>query len=44
MTGEKNKATTQIYRILGRDKHVFEMHDPTRGDNSKTMDITYTRK
>jgi hypothetical protein len=44
MTGEKNKATTQIFRILSRDKHVFEMHDPTRGDNSKTMEITYTRK
>jgi len=44
MTGEKNKATTQIYRILGHDKHVFEMHDPTRGDNSKTLEITYTRK
>ena len=43
MTGEKNKATTQIYRILSRDKHVFEMRDPAQGD-SKTMEITYTRK
>jgi hypothetical protein len=44
MTGEKDKANTQIYRIVSRDKHVFEMHDPTRGDKSKTMEITYTRK
>jgi hypothetical protein len=44
MTGEKDKPTRQIYRILSRDKHVFEMHDPARGDNSKTMEITYTRK
>ena len=44
MTGEKNKAVTQIYRIISRDKHVFEMHDPKLGDKSKTMEITYTRK
>jgi hypothetical protein len=44
MTGEKDKATTLVYRILSRDKHVFEMHDPVRGDNSKVMEITYTRK
>jgi len=43
MTGEKNKATTQVYRILSSDKHVFEMYDPAQG-NSKTMEITYTRK
>ena len=44
MTGEKDKATTQIYRILSRDRHVFEMHDPARGENSKVMEITYIRK
>ena len=44
LTGEKHKETKQIYRIISRDKHIFEMHDPTRGDNSKTMEITYTRK
>jgi hypothetical protein len=44
MTGEKDKAVKQIFRILGRDKFVFEMHDPAKGDNSKTMEITYTRK
>ena len=44
MTGEKHKTTTQIYRILSHDKHVFEMHDPARGGNSKVMEITYSRK
>jgi hypothetical protein len=44
MTGEKNKATRQVYRILSRDKHVFEMHDPARTGNSRIMEITYTRK
>ena len=44
MTGEKNKEGTQMYRILSRDKHIFEMYDPARGANSKTMEITYTRK
>jgi Protein of unknown function (DUF1579) len=44
MTGEKHKETKQIYRILSADKHIFEMHDPTKGDNSRTMEIIYTRK
>lgn len=44
MTGEKDKAVKQVYRIVSRDKFVFEMHDPGKGENSKTMEITYTRK
>jgi hypothetical protein len=44
MTGEKDKQSKQIVRIISRDKHVFEMHDPSKGANSKTMEITYTRK
>src|SRR5262245_12866373 len=44
MTGDKHKQTKQIFRFLSRDKHVFEMHDPTKGENSKEMEITYTRK
>ena len=44
MTGEKDKATTQTYRILSPDKHTFEMHDPARGENSKVMEITYIRR
>ena len=44
ITGEKNKASKQIVRIISPDKHIYEMHDPSRGANSKTMEITYTRK
>jgi hypothetical protein len=44
MTGESHKASKQIIRILSHDKHVFEMHDPTLGDKSKTLEITYTRR
>jgi hypothetical protein len=44
LTGEKDKASKQVYRIISRDKHIFEMHDPAKGANSKTMEITYMRK
>ena len=44
ITGEKEMPVKQVLRILGPDKHVFEMHDPRKGDKSKTMEITYTRK
>ena len=33
----------QVLLIVSHDKHVFEMHDPAKGDDSKTMEITYTR-
>jgi len=44
MTGEKNKESTMVYRILSRDKHVFEMYDLAEGKKTKMMEITYTRK
>ena len=44
MTGEKDMPVKQVIRILNSDKHVFEMHDPRKGEKSKTMEITYTRK
>lgn len=44
LTGQKDIPMKQVFRIISRDKHVFEMHDPSKGDNSKTMEITYTRK
>jgi hypothetical protein len=44
LTGEKNKPMKQVVRVLSKDKHVYEMHDPTLGANTKTMEITYTRK
>jgi Protein of unknown function (DUF1579) len=43
-TGETHKAAKQIIRVINRDKHIYEMHDPSKGANSKTMEITYTRK
>jgi hypothetical protein len=44
MTGEKNKESTMVYRILSRDKHVFEMYDLAEGKKTKMMEISYTRK
>jgi hypothetical protein len=41
-TGERNVLVKSIFRVLSRDKHVFEMHDARKGN--KTMEITYTRK
>lgn len=44
LTGEKDLTMKQVIRIESRDKHVLEMYDPSKGENSKTMEITYTRK
>jgi hypothetical protein len=44
MTDEKDMPFKHVLKIESNDKHVFEMHDPRLGDNSKTMEITYTRK
>lgn len=44
MTGEKDKKVRTITKILGPDKHTFEMHDLSLGAESKVMEITYVRK
>jgi len=44
MTGEKDVPVKQVLRIISADRHVFEMYDPRKGNDSKTMEITYTRK
>jgi hypothetical protein len=44
MTGDKHKQAKMISRIVSKDKHVFEMYDPSQGPNAKVMEITYTRK
>lgn len=44
MTGEKHKPARLVSRVVNKDKHIFEMHDPSRGSDSKVMEITYTRK
>jgi hypothetical protein len=43
-TGELDKPSKQVVRIISRDKHIYEMYDPSKGANTKTMEITYTRK
>ena len=43
-TGEKDKPTKYIVRIISPDKHTFEMHDLGLGAKSKVMEMTYTRK
>jgi hypothetical protein len=44
MTGQKDMVMKQVIRIISPDKHVFEMYDPSKGDDAKTMEITYTRQ
>jgi Protein of unknown function (DUF1579) len=44
MTGEKDMPVKLVLRITSQDNHTFEMHDPRKGEKSKTMEITYTRK
>ena len=43
-TGQRDIPMKCIYRMLTPDKHVFEMYDGSKGDNFKTMEITYTRQ
>jgi hypothetical protein len=45
MTGEHDKNVKYVFRFLGKDKHVFELHDLAIGEpNTKVLEITYTRK
>ena len=43
-TGQKDKPTRMVVRIISPDKHVLEMHDLTLGEKSKVFEMTYTRK
>jgi len=42
-TGRTAIPMKVVLRVLGPDKHTFEMFDGSRGENAKTMEITYTR-
>jgi hypothetical protein len=43
-TGERDKITKHVYRLAGKDKYVFEIHDFAFPEpNTKVMEITYTR-
>jgi len=41
-TGRKDVPMKSVLRVLGPDKHTFEMFDGSQG-NAKMMEITYTR-
>ena len=41
-TGQTGIPMKAVYRIIGPDKHLFEMCDGSKGF-AKTMEITYTR-
>ncbi len=43
-TGQQDMPMKMVYRLLGPDKHVFEMYDGSKGENMKSMEITYTKK
>jgi hypothetical protein len=43
-TGRTDTPMKVVLRVLGPDKHIFEMFDESRGESAKTMEITYTRQ
>ena len=43
-TGRTDILMKVVLRVLSPDKHTFEMFDGSRGENAKTMEITYTRQ
>ena len=43
-TGRKDFSVKTVFRVLSPDKHTYEMFDASKGENVKTMEITYTRK
>ena len=42
-TGRRDIPMKMVLRVTSPDKHVFEMFDGSKGENAKTMEITYTR-
>ena len=43
-TGRKDIPMKTVLRVISPDKHVLEMFDGSKGENAKTMEITYTRQ
>ena len=43
-TGRKDVPMKLVLRVISPDKHTFEMFDGSKGENAKTMEITYTRQ
>ena len=45
MTGERDKLTKMVIRLIGPDKYIFEMYDLVgTPDEFKAMEMTYVRK
>jgi len=42
-TGRKDLPMKTVFRVLSPDKYTFEMFDGSKGENVRTMEITYTR-
>ncbi len=43
-TGQTDIPVRSVLRVISPDKHTFEMFNASKGENVKTMEITYTRK
>ena len=43
-SGRKDIPMKTVFRVISRDKYVFEMFDGSKGKNAKTMEMTYTRQ
>jgi len=43
-TGRKDIPMKTVLRVISPDRHVLEMFDGSKGENAKTMEITYTRQ
>jgi hypothetical protein len=43
-TGRQDVPMRTVIRVVSRDKHIFEMFERSKGENVKTMEITYTRQ
>jgi hypothetical protein len=43
-TGQKDIPMKTVLRVISPDRHVLEMFDGSKGENVKTMEITYTRQ
>ena len=43
-TGRTDVPMKVVRRVISPDKNIFEMFDGSKGENAKTMEITYTRQ
>jgi len=43
-TGAMNKKVKYVLKIVGPNKHIMEIHDPSWGADSKWGEIVYTKK